>query len=194
VIADVQNPILGADFLRHFGLLVNLKNERLVDTRTWLNIQGILVQDSSPTPIVSHMITPNDYFAFLSEFLEFTRILNFNNQPVQHKITHHIATTGQPVMARTRRLAPERLKIARQEWEHMLELGIIRPSSSNWSQLTLRGPTSLRKHRQFLGLVNSYYRFIPNSANVLQPLNILLSKSSERSKPLPCNKAASTAF
>ena len=43
---------------------------------------------------------------------------------------HH---TGQPVTARTRRLAPERLKIARQEFEHMLELGIIRPSSSSWS-------------------------------------------------------------
>ena len=35
--------------------------------------------------------------------------------------------------ARPRRLPPERLKIARQEFEHMMELGIVRPSSSNWS-------------------------------------------------------------
>ena len=35
--------------------------------------------------------------------------------------------------ARTRRLPPERLTIARSEFDHMLELGIIRPSSSNWS-------------------------------------------------------------
>ena len=35
--------------------------------------------------------------------------------------------------SRTRRLAPERLEIARKEFQHMLELGIIRPSSSSWS-------------------------------------------------------------
>ena len=35
--------------------------------------------------------------------------------------------------ARARRLCPERLKVARQEFDHMLELGVIRPSSSNWS-------------------------------------------------------------
>ena len=40
---------------------------------------------------------------------------------------------GPPVSGRTRRLAPERLKIAHDEFDHMLELGIIRPSSSNWA-------------------------------------------------------------
>jgi hypothetical protein len=37
------------------------------------------------------------------------------------------------VSGRTRRLAPERLEIARNEFHHMLELGIVRPSSSNWA-------------------------------------------------------------
>ena len=46
---------------------------------------------------------------------------------------HSIKTKGQPVHARTRRLPPDRLKIARQEFDHMLQLGIIRPSSSDWS-------------------------------------------------------------
>ena len=55
------------------------------------------------------------------------------DQPVKHSVTHHIETTGAPVAARTRRLAPDRLKAARQEFEHMLQLGIIRPSSSSWS-------------------------------------------------------------
>ena len=55
-----------------------------------------------------------------------------NNQPVKHCVTHHIPTTG-PISSRTRQLSPERLKVARQEFEHMLELGIIQPSSSPWS-------------------------------------------------------------
>ena len=37
------------------------------------------------------------------------------------------------MFARPRRLAPNRLKSARQEFEHMLQLGIIRPLSSAWS-------------------------------------------------------------
>ena len=41
--------------------------------------------------------------------------------------------TGPPVIARTRRLAPKHLHTVRQKFDHMLELGIICPSSSNWS-------------------------------------------------------------
>nr|VZI05960.1 unnamed protein product [Spirometra erinaceieuropaei] len=39
-------------------------------------------------------------------------------------------TTGPPVFARPRRLAPERFQAAKAEFEHMLQLGIIRPSES----------------------------------------------------------------
>ena len=41
--------------------------------------------------------------------------------------------TGPPVIARTRQLAPECLHTAHQKFDHMLELVIIRSSSSNWS-------------------------------------------------------------
>ena len=55
------------------------------------------------------------------------------SHPIKHDITHHITTTGPPVSACPRRLSPEKLTIARQEFEHMLQEGIICPSSSNWS-------------------------------------------------------------
>ena len=32
IVADVQKPIIGADFLKHFGLLVDMKQHRLIDT------------------------------------------------------------------------------------------------------------------------------------------------------------------
>ena len=48
IIVDVQRPILGADFLRHFGLLVNMKQRQLSDATTQLHVQGILSSDSSP--------------------------------------------------------------------------------------------------------------------------------------------------
>lgn len=34
IIADVSQPILGADFLRHYSLLIDLKNRRIVDPLT----------------------------------------------------------------------------------------------------------------------------------------------------------------
>jgi hypothetical protein len=60
---------------------------------------------------------------------------------VKHNVTHHITTNGPPVHARARRLAPERLLIACKEFDHMLQLGIIRPSSSAWSSPLHMVPT-----------------------------------------------------
>ncbi|XP_077551940.1 uncharacterized protein LOC144166273 [Haemaphysalis longicornis] len=52
-------------------------------------------------------------------------------QPVRHCIRHHIITTGPPVFFRPRRLAPDKFKVARQDFEHMMKLGFICPSFSN---------------------------------------------------------------
>ena len=133
IIADVQKPILGADFLRHFGLLVDIQHSQLVDSSTQVNVQCLLAQGLSPTPSLPTDGTSDDYLSLLSEFPDITKIHNYNDCPVRHDVTHHIPTTGPPVSSRARRLSPEHLKIARREFEHMLELGIIRPSSSSWS-------------------------------------------------------------
>ncbi|KAG6458433.1 hypothetical protein O3G_MSEX010849 [Manduca sexta] len=52
----------------------------------------------------------------------------------KHNTVHHIRTTpGPPVSCTPRRLAPEKLKVARQEFELMLNNGIARPSDSPWA-------------------------------------------------------------
>ena len=48
-------------------------------------------------------------------------------------MTHHITTTGPPPFSPPRRLASDRYHNAKQEFEHMLSLGIICESSSNAS-------------------------------------------------------------
>ena len=132
IVADVAQPILGADFLRHFNLLVDMKRSRLVDSTTELHIQGISLQTTSPQPCVLAQPPANRFAAILSEFPLLTRPQTINQAP-KHTVTHHITTSGPPVSTRPRRLAPERLRIARHEFEHMLELGIIQPSSSDWA-------------------------------------------------------------
>ena len=85
-----------------------------------------------PSPSLLPIQPQTDFHAILSEFPELLQPY-CHDQPVKHDVTHHITTTGLPIRARTRRLPPERLKIARQEFEHMLQQGVIRPSSSSWS-------------------------------------------------------------
>ena len=53
--------------------------------------------------------------------------------PIKRTVQHHIRTIGLPVHARPCRLPPEHVRVARQEFDYMLELGIILPSSSPWA-------------------------------------------------------------
>ena len=133
IIADVKQSILGADFLHHFGLLVDIRHGTLSDPSTQLCVNGISSGQSSSTEIArSLQDTDNPFLRLLSEYPGLTQACA-SERPVKHNVTHHIQTSGPPVFSRTRRLAPERLRIARQEFDHMLELGIVHPSSSCWS-------------------------------------------------------------
>ncbi|GJQ68753.1 hypothetical protein Trydic_g17285 [Trypoxylus dichotomus] len=46
---------------------------------------------------------------------------------------HQIETRGSPVSAKARRLPPDKLAAGKLEFQHMVELGICRPSKSQWS-------------------------------------------------------------
>ncbi|KAK3884609.1 hypothetical protein Pcinc_011128 [Petrolisthes cinctipes] len=51
----------------------------------------------------------------------------FVKQEVSHNVTHRISTSGSPVFCRPRRLDSARLKIVKDEFQYMLDQGIIRP-------------------------------------------------------------------
>ena len=112
--------------------MVDLQKRKLVDTNTHIQVQGILTAGISPNTSLCPKDTPNPYLNLLAEFPALTQV-SAHHTPVKHDITHHIETVGPPVSARPRRLAPDRLQAAKREFDHMLQLGIIRPSSSPWS-------------------------------------------------------------
>nr|VZI06730.1 unnamed protein product [Spirometra erinaceieuropaei] len=109
ITADVSVALIGADFLAHVNLLFDLRNRRLVDCITDLHAR-------CQSDAVPRLTNPS-----------------FREVDIKHTVTHHISTTGPPKSCRLRRLAPNRLKIAKEEFEHMLELGIIRRSDSCWA-------------------------------------------------------------
>ena len=134
VVADLRTPIIGADFLAEFGLLVDLKHSKLIDCTTNLTINGISTNGGPDyvRPMISRLVDCPRFRTLLQEFPDVTRPV-YQERDIKHTTTHHITTTGPPVTSRPRRLAADRLKVARAEFEHMQELGIIRPSCSNWA-------------------------------------------------------------
>ena len=73
-----------------------------------------------------------DPYGLLPEFPTLTKPPDYH-QPVLHDVVHRIETQGQLVHSKARRLASDRLIAARNEFQHLLNLGIVSPSSSNWS-------------------------------------------------------------
>ena len=55
---------------------------------------------------------------------------SFLQPTLRHGVTHFISTEGPPVHARARRLPPEKIKVAKAEFDKMEEMGIIRRSNS----------------------------------------------------------------
>ena len=131
IVADVQQPIIGADFLIHYNLLVDLRTRCLRDMRTGLAIAASL---SSIKPLSLNRVdtVQNEYTKLLGQFPELTRPTT-KGEPVKHGITHKIVTKGHPVFARPRRLAPDKLVTAKREFDDMTKLGVIEPSDSEWS-------------------------------------------------------------
>ncbi|GFV34876.1 hypothetical protein TNCV_1451801 [Trichonephila clavipes] len=72
------------------------------------------------------------YFNLLKLYPDLTKP-NLVNRVVKHEVKHHILTTGQPVYSKARQLAPDKLKLAKQEFQFMLDNDIIRPSKSQWA-------------------------------------------------------------
>ena len=95
IVADVKQPIIGADFLIHYSLLVDLRSRCLRDMRTGLAIPASL---SSITPLSLNRVDAvhNDYTKLLGQFPELTRPAT-KGETVKHGITHKIVTKGHPV-------------------------------------------------------------------------------------------------
>lgn len=137
-IANVQNPIIGTDFLTHFNLLVDLPGKRIVDG----NFLHCSLGQTHKTTINNISIKLTDPESDIGKLLrEFHSVLEHTSTPVtpvtqtfcKHTTEHFIETTGPPLFAKPRRLASDRLICAKKTFETMIELGLCRPSKSPWA-------------------------------------------------------------
>jgi len=125
VMANVAVPLIGADFLCAYGLLVDVKNRRLVDAATFCLYECTL---SATDSIRLSRVLPaaDDFRRLLVEFHALTQP-TFSSSSTKHRVEHHIVTTGPPVHARAWRLDTAKLAVARAEFDNMEHLGTRPP-------------------------------------------------------------------
>jgi cleavage and polyadenylation specificity factor subunit 1 len=132
VVASVRRPILGADFLRRHNLLVDMRGRRLIDAVTFTSYACSVAAGVTPiAPIVAS--GRNEFVTLLHD--EFPQLLTptFDAKAPSHGVYHHIPTQGRPVHSKARRLPPDKLAIAKNEFLEMEKMGIVRKSQSPWS-------------------------------------------------------------
>jgi len=131
VIAGIDKPILGIDFLAYFDLLIDAKTRCIRDKKTGLTTNAKIAE--GPNMSLKTISGTSRYHTILREFPEITRP-NGRVKESKHSTMHHIQVTpGQPLAAKPRRLAADKLKIAKKEFSLMMDQGTIRPSKSPWA-------------------------------------------------------------
>jgi hypothetical protein len=131
VITEVSKPIIGVDFLSHYNQLVDVRNQCLLDGVTRLTAHGHAAESSIPS--IKIVVGETKYDCLLRKFPEITRPYGAPKD-IRHSTKHYIKTTpGPPVSYKPRRLAPDKLKAAKKEFEAMIQLGIIQPSQGPWA-------------------------------------------------------------
>ncbi|UYV65624.1 hypothetical protein LAZ67_3004897 [Cordylochernes scorpioides] len=131
VIANTNRAIIGADFLNNFGLIIDIKNKRLIDGITNLSIRGV-IQSISDMGNISTLYSSSKVSAILTKYPNLCRPPSYFVE-AKHSVKHYIPTRGQPIHSKARRLDSQRLTLAKAEFQYMLNNGIIRPSNSPWA-------------------------------------------------------------
>jgi hypothetical protein len=107
IVADVPRPIIGMDFLSHYGLLVDPQNRRLIDRTTKISARVYSVDSEVDSVSIKTIIGETNYHRLLAEFPYLTRPPVFGRETTRHGVVHHINTTPEPlVSSKPRRLPP----------------------------------------------------------------------------------------
>ena len=90
------------------------------------------LSDLEALHLIYFSTTHNRYYAILRNFPQLTAPQMADKTPT-HGVQYRIVTAGRPTFAKARRLSPAKLAAAKKEFNNLLQLGIIQPSSSAWA-------------------------------------------------------------
>ncbi|XP_068200684.1 uncharacterized protein [Palaemon carinicauda] len=199
LIADVKWAFLGADFLAHHELLVDVHHKRLVHQGTYLSHH---LSSGQSLPTVSS-VPPHKYGGPLQVLrlllLDIPQKESWGNFPASNR-QHFV---GPSLLRCLRRRHPRVLQDSRRTpgahedgsevvrfdkcsfgaekveflWHELLKRGVCPVMAKVGSIKNFLMPTSIKSLQKFTGTVNYYQRFLPNVADVMTHLlNVLKGK------------------
>lgn len=127
--ANVSTGILGLDFIEHHRFAVLPFNRTITDTVHNNVVRAVM---SNAAPSLFKIVHAPEYQELLNEFPALTKP-DYTKKTVAHGVFTHINTNGYPVKERPRRLAPDKLNIAKAEFKKLQDDGIVRRSTSGWA-------------------------------------------------------------
>jgi cleavage and polyadenylation specificity factor subunit 1 len=144
IVADVNQPILGKDFLGSNRLLVDCGRDRLV------RLPGDLPHNVGRFPMTLpkfakvQSVQSGNFRVNLSAAEEaklvgllkrFKGLFQYASpsDKVKHNVEHQIVTTGQPCFAKPRRLFGQKLKVAKEHFDNLVKQGVVYRAESPWS-------------------------------------------------------------
>ena len=107
-------PILGADFLWHQHLLVDVASLKVLDSSSLSAVGGVFTSSPESSEILHASLpaTPSSICDLLAEFPDVLSSDGFTAAPPKQGIRHHLQTQpGPPVLGKSMGLDPEKLEI-----------------------------------------------------------------------------------
>ena len=132
IIADVNNAIIGADFLAKHKLTIDMAKKTISDSYTNLSINALEINTNAVEVIQINSNTEGPQGQLLKKFPSLTND-DIKIPPIMKKFEHRIQTYGEPPSSRPRKLNPTMSKIAQDTINGMLSEGILKPSTSPYS-------------------------------------------------------------
>ena len=123
---------MGSDFLAEFYLAPNHRDGTLLDLKDFSTIAVGIDNVSQPIRVNFIDQATDPCYKLLDDFPTLTNP-SFELKEPLHGVKHHIPTTGRPIQSRARKLAPEKLAMAKTELERLVKMGVCHRGKSEWS-------------------------------------------------------------
>ena len=112
--------------------MVDMRRHQLVDMSNFATSPLEVARDDYQVSTVSQIASGDPYADLMAQFPQLSKP-NFSQHLTAHGVKYYIKTEGPPLHSRARRLAPDRLLVAKEEFRKMEDMGIIRRSNSPWA-------------------------------------------------------------
>ena len=149
--AEVNQAIIGVDFLTEHGIMIDMKTRKIIDPSQRKANYGFKTQNE-----ICHIKMCDD--SRVEKLIKkYPNLVSKDKTlpKVKHSYVHEIPTTGKLPFSRPRRLAPKMLNIVKEKFSEMIKQGLITPSKAECCSpihVVAKGATDWRICGDFRGI------------------------------------------